>query len=65
MRCHCGHEILKGGRSRTVLGGDGGLGVTAWGCQRCGGVMQQVVLLSYNGKARPQGAHYARFSGPV
>ncbi|MBH0177781.1 MAG: hypothetical protein HP491_07905 [Nitrospira sp.] len=63
MRCKCGHEVMRGGKSRTVLDSDGSLGITAWWCRRCNGVTQQVFMLSGQGVARFHKAHYARLGG--
>ena len=53
MRCaHC-HRILMGGTVRTVLDDDGSLAITAWKCESCGGVIEEIQILSRYGKARP------------
>jgi len=59
MRCaHC-HRILMGGTVRTVLDDDGSLAITAWRCESCGGVIEEIQILSRYGKAQPRRIQYA------
>ena len=59
MRCaHC-HRILMGGTVRTVLDDDGSLAITAWRCESCGGVIEEIQILPRYGKAQPRPMQYA------
>lgn len=59
MRCeHC-HGILMSVSSRTVLDDSGSLAITAWPCARCGGVTEEIRILSRYGKAQPRRVRYA------
>jgi short chain dehydrogenase len=59
MRCESCHGIIMNGRSRTVLDDSGSLAITAWKCESCGGVTEEIQILSRYGKARPRRIRYA------
>jgi len=50
VRCKSCHGIRSGG-SRTVLDDSGTLAITAWRCPGCGGVIEEIHLLSRYGNA--------------
>lgn len=59
MQCaHC-RGIMMGGTARTVLDNDGSLAITAWRCAHCGGVTEEIHILSRYGKAQPRRVRYA------
>ena len=47
------------GRSRTVTDDSGSLAITAWTCARCGGLIEEIRILSQDGKADRHRIRYA------
>ena len=59
IRCaHC-HRISMGGTVRTILDDSGSLAITAWKCESCGGVIEEIQILLRYGKAQPRRIRYA------
>ena len=56
--CHYCHDTVIGGTSRTVLDDSRSLAITAWTCARCGGGMEEIYILTQDGKARPRPIRY-------
>jgi RNase P subunit RPR2 len=54
MRCESCHGVIMNGRSRTVLDDSGSLAITAWKCSNCGGVIEEIQILSRYGKGQPR-----------
>lgn len=57
----CGHQGGRQlhGRSRTVLDDSGSLAITAWTCAACGGLIEEIRILSHDGKADHRRFQYA------
>jgi hypothetical protein len=57
----CSHQGGKrvDGRSRTVLDESGSLAITAWTCAACGGLFEEIHILSDDGKTDRRGIRYA------
>lgn len=55
---HQGGRPLNG-RSRTVLDESGSLAIKAWTCADCGGLIEEIRLLSHDGKAGHRRIRYA------
>jgi len=45
--------------SRTVLNDSGSLAITAWTCLKCGGVVEEIRILTQDGKARTRPIRFA------
>lgn len=45
--------------SRTVLDDSGSLAITAWTCLKCGGVVEEIRILTQDGKARTRPIRFA------
>jgi hypothetical protein len=56
---HCFHKPAVGGTSRTVVDDSGFLAITAWTCPECGEVIEEVNILTREGKVQPRAMRYA------
>jgi DNA-directed RNA polymerase subunit RPC12/RpoP len=57
--CQYCRGTFMGGTSRTVLDDSGSLAITAWTCARCGGVIEEIRILTQDEKVRPRPIRYA------
>src|SRR5207247_10697801 len=58
IACRYCRDTVRGRSSRTVLDDSGAVSITAWTCARCGGVIEQIRILSSEGQARPRPIRY-------
>ena len=59
MPCdHRNNELLNQ-TSRTVVDDSGSLAITAWTCLKCGGVVEEIRILTQDGKARTRPIRFA------
>lgn len=60
MAAPCRHRrgAVVSGRSRTVLDDSGSLAISAWICADCGVLMEEIHILSRDGKAAAQPVRY-------
>lgn len=59
MTCnHKAHGVMSG-TSRTVLDDSGSLAITAWTCSKCGKVVEEIGIMTQDGKVR---SHRMRFA---
>ena len=57
--CRHGQADRVAGPVRTVVDDSGSLAITAWTCAACGNLIEELHLLSRNGKARPYPVRHA------
>jgi hypothetical protein len=57
----CDHRTngLLNQTSRTVLDDSGSLAITAWTCSKCGGVLEEIRILTQDGRAQTRPIRFA------